>query len=100
MTRAVVGEFLLTTHLAKVRGESNGKSLCPAPDSFVVERGGRNAGTPAVTGGSGLSQSPRLRMRVSRTSWRASSVRAVEPVGHSFHNASIFWLASLNSATV
>src|SRR5438093_7384063 len=89
-TRAVVGDRLSASHWAKVR-RVGGASL---------GSGCRMAGTPEVTDWVGLSQSPRLRMRVSRGSSRGRSVRAVVPGGQPSISLSILALASFQAGTV
>src|SRR5437667_12129425 len=73
ITRAVVGDFLSTSHFAKVRrdGAPNSGSARVSAEGEVETRrtgvprsepgsGCKYAGTPAVTDWTGLSQSPRL----------------------------------------
>src|SRR5688572_6440011 len=94
-TRAAVGDFSLTSHLAKVRRES----------SAFSGSGWRTAGTPVVTSFEGLSQSPRRKMRVGFLAsftplpLRASITEVGAPSGHCFQSDSILLFASLNSGT-
>ncbi|MFN8002419.1 MAG: hypothetical protein U0X75_15530 [Acidobacteriota bacterium] len=89
MTRAVSGFSLAASHCAKpsrLRGALAGN-------------GCRNDGVPGVTASPGRFQSPRLKMRVSRTG-RGVTTSVVAGYGHCFIRSAMALFVSANSGTV
>src|SRR4051794_14350083 len=89
-TRAVVGALSSVSHWASV-SRVGGAS---------VARELRAAGTPAITGFAGFSQSPRFNKDVILGSLRAVSVSEVAPAGHRDVAAAICAFLSAQAGTV